>query len=131
MTAFATVAEFLARIDNRFVDQLAAPAAGAPDEVRITAALDDATAELEGWLGRIPEDRRPVAGTLRVHCVKVALYLLTLNRPVADFESIRAAYVDTIDFYKSLVVDAGSAGSGGTSTQPCPAFDDDSLEGFV
>ncbi len=132
MPAFATSSEFLDRVDDRFVDQLAAPSGGMPDAARITASLDDATAELEGWMARIPSERRPADALLKLHCVKIALYLLTLNRPVADFDQIRKAYEDVIAFYQGLVAEAqGAAAGGGRSERPCPAFDDDSLEGFV
>lgn len=130
--SYATSAEFLARVDARVLEQLAAPVGGAPDEARITTALDDASAELDGWLGRLPERRRPSDSTLRIHTIKVALYLLTLHRPEADFDPIRQAYADTIAFYQALVSDPDPAtGVGGASDAPCAVFDDDSLDGLV
>jgi len=133
MTAFATSDDFLDRVDNFFIDQVAAPAGGGgPDTARITTALDDATAQLEGWLARVPDDRRPDAAKLLADCVVVALYLLTLNRPPADFEGIKAAYDDTIAFYRDLAAEAsGGPAASGASSRPSPVFDDDSLEGFV
>lgn len=131
---YATSAEFLARVDDAFLNQLAAPdGGGAPDAARITVALEDATAELDGWLARVPPGRHPGAETLRAHTIKVALYLLSLNSPVADIDQVRQAYVDTIDFYRLLVEEANgsSAGGGGRSEAPCPAFDREKLKGYV
>lgn len=129
---FLTSTEFLARVDDVFLNDLAAPLGAAPDETRITASLDDATAELEGWLARIPSERRPADDLLKLHCLKVGLYLLTLNKPGEEFDQIRTAYQDVIKYYEGLVAEAqGAAAGGGRSNCPDPAFDDDSLKGFV
>lgn len=131
---YATSVEFLDRVDDVFLHQLAAPdGGGAPDAARITIALEDATAELDGWLTRVPPGRHPAAETLRAHAIKVALYLLTLNTPVTDVDQIRLAYLDTVEFYKALVEEANgsSAGGGGRSHLPCAAFDDETLKGYV
>lgn len=129
--AYATSAEFLGRVDATVLEQLVAPDSGAPDETRITTALEDASAELDGYLPRISESRRPGTALLRLHAIKIALYLLTMHRPVADFDSIRKAYEDTIAFYTGLIADPDPAPIGGTSDAPYPVFDDDSLKGLV
>lgn len=132
---FASVAEFLGRFDERFVAQLTSADGQTADETRVAAALDDASAELRGYLGRIPADKHPDAETLRVHAIKVATYLLAQNRPGKEFESIRNGYTDTIAFYKGLVDAAeqtnAAATLGVSSSGPCPTFNRYSLKGLV
>lgn len=136
--SFATVAEFLARLDPQVAQDLsAASGAEEPDQARLQAALDDATAELQGYLPRVPTAHLPTPETLRVHCVKVATYLLTLSRPGKEFEQIRNAYADTIAFYKGLTEPVGgdsggaSAPLGGSACVPESAFNDQSLKGLA
>lgn len=137
MPTLATSDEFLDRVDDVFLEQLSEPAGGGgPNVARITAALEDASAEIEKWLARAPTEQRPTDEALRGDCVRVALYYLTLNRPVADIEQIYKAYKDVIRFYEGLVKTAEDAGSAagdgsGRASRPCPAFDDDTLKGFV
>lgn len=132
---FASVAELLGRFDERFVAQLTSEDGQTADETKIAAALDDASAELRGYLGCIPSDRQPDADTLRVHAIKVATYLLAQGRPGKEFESIRNGYTDTIAFYKGLVSAAEATGAAATlgvsSSGPCPTFNRHSLKGLV
>lgn len=132
----ATVEEFLARIESDFVQQLTTDAVGpeadAERQARIQAALDDATGELDGFLGRVPDGQRPSAATLRVHCIKIALYLLATGRPGKDFESIRNAYKDTTTFYEGLLAaDNPRAPIDGESDAPTETTTEDALKGFV
>lgn len=138
--SFATVEEFLARVDASIVGPLLGVpdggTIGAPEEARVQAALDDATAELEGYKPRISTDRWPAAPTLLIHTVKVGMYLLTLGRPGAEFEQIRNAYTDTIKFYTDAVAaaDAGGGASSpleGSAVIPEPVFNEKTLKGFV
>lgn len=140
------VAAFLARFDVDYVRQLVAPVEGVVEtdeerdariEARVAAALSDAAGELEGWVVRLPEALRPSDATRDVHQLKVAIYLLTLDRPGKDFEMIRNAYNDTISFYKDAIADAKAAGGGGSSpveakaNEPCSVFNRRTLKGFV
>lgn len=135
--SFATTADFLARIDESIVGPLlGVPRGGSigPTETaRIQAALDDSTAEITSYQPRMPAQHWPAADTLLVHCVKVAMYLLTLGRPGKEFEQIRNAYNDTIAFYKDAIT--ASAGGGppveGSAVAPDPVFTDEAFEGFV
>jgi phage gp36-like protein len=133
--SYGTVEEFLGRLDAAYVTQLTtATPEGDVDEARVQRALDDATAELDGYLPRLPIEKRPGAPTLRLHCFKVTTYLLTLDRPGKEYEQIRNAYTDTIEFYKALLAEAQStAGSplGVSSEAPDPAFTDETLSGLV
>lgn len=131
-----TPAQFLSRIDAKYVAELTSPQHGDPvDDARVTRALADAAAELEGYRPRIPATYWPAASTFDVHVVKVALYLLTLARPGQDFEQIRKAYDDVIAFYMHLV-NAAATTDGGTppvkavACAPRPVFTERSLKGF-
>lgn len=129
---YATVDEFRGRIDDQFAKQLTS-ASGAIDPARIQRALEDASAELDGYLPRIPAGMRPTADTLRIHTIKIAFYLLALNRPGKEFESIRNGYNDTIAFYRDLVsgADAATSPVEAASAAPPEVFNPSSLRGFV
>lgn len=128
-----SVAAFLGRIDPLYVQQLTQQGTDAIDEGRIALALVDAQAEIDGWLARVSSGLRPGDATMDVHVLKIALYLLTLNRPGDDFKAIRAAYADTVAFYTGLITDAASqatAPSHGRGDSPCSVFNASSLKGF-
>lgn len=134
--AFATSSEFLARVSPEYVKDLVSDElTGGVDEARVTRALEDATAELLGYKPRVPASYWPGPDTLRTHCCKVALYMLSLDRPAKEWESIRNAYTDTIEFYKGLIADAHAAGGAppvaGVGSAPAPVFTDRSLKGFT
>lgn len=137
MSAFVTVQQFRARYSADYLRQLLSKrgeelSEGAIDE-RVGLAVADAAAELRGWLKRLPVDRAPDAETLLVHSVKVAMYLLTLDRPGQEFEQIRNAYTDTIDFYKGLLpVDPTAAPPvDASSCSPDPVFTEDGFWGYT
>lgn len=141
--ALATVQEFLDRIDAEYVDQLVGtvPAENPEDppvvnSARVERALEDASDELAGWLPRVPSAHRPSNETLRVHCIKVALHLLTANRPGGEFVAIRKAYDDVISFYRDLIAAHAAAGGGlppleGSACAPEAVFNERTLKGFV
>lgn len=126
--AYATVQNVLSRVAVQVLTDLTTDSAsGPPDEARIAIALDDATGELDGWLGTIPTERHPGAETLRGQCIKIALYLLTLGRPGKEFEQVRNAYNDVKAFYDGIRAEA-TGGTGGTPIRvageaPDPEFD--------
>lgn len=139
--AWATVDEWLARRRTQIAKDLTVDPESlitTPDRDLIATALDDATAELSGYLPRIPESYQPGDDTKRIHCIKVATYLLTLDRAAKEWEQIRNAYTDTIAFYVALV-DKASAEGGGGGTPPTnaaaripeAAFTPSTLKGFV
>lgn len=138
--ASATVADFRGRVSARIIADLVQnqpPQPTLTDEqidARIQRALDDASAELEGYKPRVPSAHWPAAATLRTHEVKVATYLLTLDRPGKEFESIRNAYTDTIAFYAALSAPNPAGGQPPLeigATIPSPVFNDRSLKGFT
>lgn len=138
MVAWATVSDWLARTNAQTqrdltVDQDAI--VQEPDETRIATALDDATAELEGYRPRIPEAFWPAAETRRIHAIKVASYLLSIGKSGKEFETIRNAYTDTIAFYAALVEAAGAAAAAAgdrvAACAPPKVFTDAALKGLV
>lgn len=131
---YATAEQFLARLDEKFAAQLTTATGATVDTVKVSTACADATAELYGYVRRIPEDSRPDEDTLRIHCIKVALYLLSMGRPGKEFDSIRNAYNDTIAYYKELLTAASTqvtAPLGVSSDAPAAVFTDTALSGFV
>jgi phage gp36-like protein len=131
---YATAEQFVARLDERFAAQLTSADGTTVDAVKVSTACADATAELYGYVRRIPEDSRPDEDTLRVHCIKVALYLLSMGRPGKEYDSIRNAYNDTIAYYKELLTAATAQVTsplGVSSDAPAAVFTDASLRGFV
>lgn len=134
MDPYLTVEEFLARLDERFAAQLTSSSGTTVDPAKVSTACADATGELWGYVRRIPEDSRPDATTLRLHAFKVALYLLSMNRPGKEFETIRNAYNDTIAFYRELLTASTAQVTsplGVSSEAPAPRFTDAAFRGFV
>ncbi len=142
--AWASVDDFLARTDEKTARDLSVEPDAidqTPNATTIATALDDATAELEGYRPRIPAAFWPSAETRRIHCVKVARYLLSAGKSGKEFESIRNAYTDTITFYTSLVDQANASASAGASDTsaadrvaacaPPKVFTPGSLKGLV
>ena len=131
-----SVDEFLARIDERYIGDLVGVLEDdSVDRARVERALGDALGELEGYLPRLPAAHRPKESTLRVHQAKVAMYLLTLDRPGKEFEQIRNAYTDTIGFYTTAIGGAAAGAAGGSpidgvATHPAPVFTDEAFRGF-
>lgn len=123
---YVSAEAFLERIDPVWSAQLtAASGSDEVDATRVARALEDASAELDGWLLRLPAGMRPPEATLLIHCTKVALYLLTLNRPGPEVESIRKAYEDVVAYYVALLNAAASstsAPSGGAGCSPPGEF---------
>lgn len=137
--ALVSVPEFLARFDAEYVADLTARSGETTEETqertqaRVSVALEDAEAELDGYRPRIPESKWPSDAARKPHIVKVATYLLTLNRPGKEFEQIRNAYVDTIEYYKALLpVDNSSESSplGVSHCAPPARFTSSGFRGF-
>lgn len=139
--ALISVSQFLARFDRKYVIDLVTRDGESPEEVqeqiegRVALALEDAEAEIEGYRPRVAPARWPPEATRRTHVVKVAVYLLTLDRPGAEYEQIRNAYTDTIEFYKGLlpVDQAAATGApplGASHVAPAARFTDDGFRGF-
>lgn len=136
--AWATVEQWLARVDAKIAHDLTVEPDSlvpSPDVTKIGNALDDATAELEGFLPRIAEAHRPGDATKRIHCIKVATYLLSIGKSGKEYETIRNAYTDTIAFYTGLVEQTASQmaqpPAGVAAVVPAPVFTSDTLKGLV
>jgi len=131
-----TLEEFLARFDAAWVTELVERAGDTVEirDARIERAIADAMGELEGYRPRMPAGMWPAEPTLLIHQVKVAVYLLTLDRPGKDFEQVRNAYLDTIKFYTDAIAQAAASGGGSPVAEGCapPAvFTEQALKGFA
>lgn len=137
MPAFVTVQQFRARYSAHYLRQLLSrPSEELTEEVideRVRLAVEDAAAELRGYLQQISQDKRPDPATLALHSVKVAMYLLTLDRPGGEFEQVRNAYTDTIAFYQRLLPTDPSAAPpiDASSTAPDPVFTEQAFKGYL
>ena len=100
--AYATVAQFKSRIDDRIVLDLTGDGGTAVDDGAIRNALDDASAVIDGYLERIPSADRPSAAVLLPYCVDIAVYRLQRNRPGQDFESIGNAFEAAVRFLSGV-----------------------------
>ncbi|HEX2881180.1 MAG TPA: hypothetical protein VHO25_16730 [Polyangiaceae bacterium] len=141
MAAFISVEAFLGRLDPTYAaDLTSAPndeGETVVDNDRIQRAVDDGAAELRGFINQLPADKAKQLDddTKALHNLKVSTYLLMLSRPGKEYEQIRNAYTDTIQFYKDLIL-ATQSGTGGTpigfsSCAPEPAFTERNMKGFV
>jgi phage gp36-like protein len=131
---FATAQDLLDRIDEVLLAQLTSANGTTTDTVKLTNAVADASAVLNGYLRRVPRDSQPDADTLKTHCVTVALYYLAIGRPGKEFESIRNGYNDVIAFYKDLVAAAQSTVTsplGLAGSAPPEVFSEPAMSGFV
>lgn len=110
--AFATAADIRARVADKVVREvLDTPEDGEVDDTLLAQGCEDATAELKGLLLRVPDKVRPDADTLRVHAIKVALYLLhSIHQPGKENEQIRNGYTDTVGFYEKIIDDTNANG---------------------
>ena len=137
-----TAPEYLARLDQQFARQLTArPVPGQTDEeaqlaleARVSLALLDAAAEIDAYGPRVPAARWPGVSTRRVHQQKICTYLLTLDRPGKEFEQIRNAYLDVIEYYKALLpAETPGVAESPIETASCapePVFSDSSFRGL-
>lgn len=136
--AWATVENWLAFVDAKTARELTVDQDALvqePDEAKIATALDNATAELEGYVPRIPEAHRPSDATKRVHACKVATYLLAAAKSGKEWESIRNGYTDTIAFYTSLIEQTNAQGASPPAQVgariPSPVFTPGTLRGLT
>ena len=135
--AYATVADFKARVDQRIVDQLASQSGQGADDAVIQQALDDGANVVDGYLAAVASEHRPAAGVLQPYAVDIALYRLALRRPGQSFESIKAGHDEAIKFLTRVaegkLTGAGRESGGGGAGSiafggPDPVMTRDTLE---
>lgn len=102
MTLYATAEELTAAAPEHLVAHLTGTES--PDETAITRALDDASSEIDGYIGsRYTLPLPTVPDVLRRICVDIALYRLMNLRALGDLEDARKRYEDAIRFLKDVI----------------------------
>ncbi len=114
---YATVEDFILEFGNQEAIELSHlddPEQVGLDRAVLQRALDNATAEIDGYLGgagyTLPLTSTPVL--LRLKCCAIARYHLDRVR---DREQVRLRYEDALNWFRDLVagkVDLGLDGSG-------------------
>jgi phage gp36-like protein len=106
---YATVQQVQERYPERDLRNITDPDGQVVDTTRIAQALDDASAEIEGYLERryvLPLANalnEPVTSANLVRCAcDIAVYRLQTLRPTDDVKDARQRYEDAIKFLKSL-----------------------------
>ncbi|MDD7908557.1 DUF1320 family protein [Pseudovibrio exalbescens] len=101
--AYATVQDWLDRNGNHsFVADFNED--GEADTAAIARTLEDASAEIDGWLARrygTPVKDPLAAPILRQHCLVIATHLMADTRYTRDDE-IDARYRASVDFLKAI-----------------------------
>ncbi|MGG9999743.1 phage protein Gp36 family protein [Pseudovibrio ascidiaceicola] len=101
--AYASVKDWLDRNPHRgFVADYDHD--GQADEAVVARALEDASAEMDGWLARrynTPVTDPQAVPILRQHCLVIATHLLA-DTPQANDQEIDGRYKRTIDFLKAI-----------------------------
>lgn len=116
---YASVAEFSASVPEHLLTQLTG-GDESPDTVALGRALEDASAEMDGYLGsRYPLPLPTVPESLRRICIDIALYRLMNLRALGDIEDSRQRYDDAIRYLKDLV--RGAVTLGLPENSPAPA----------
>lgn len=99
---YATSEELIGSTQPYLVSQLTGTEE--PDTVAIDRALDDASAEIDGYVGsRYSLPLPTVPEILRRICIDIALYRLMNFRSVGDVEDSRKRYEDAVRFLKDLI----------------------------
>ena len=100
---YADAADLRARYPERDLAQLSDPQGAVVDEVVLSGALADASAEIDGYLqGRyaLPV-ADPPAVLKRIAC-DIAMYRLLALRPLGDLEDARNRYSDAVRYLESV-----------------------------
>lgn len=97
--SYAASADLKARFEGARLAELTDPNGVVTDDAKLQLALDDASAETDGYLeGRftlpIPTDQIPAA--LKQIVCDIAMYRLFSLRPLGDVEDVRLRYKDAI-----------------------------------
>lgn len=102
--AYATVEDMIARFGELEVLQLTdRNQEGVIDKTVVKTALDDATAEIDAYLGRFRRPFEDVPPILVRLCCDIARYRLTAAQGVLITEEIRNRYkIDVLELLKAL-----------------------------
>ena len=109
---YSTTEEFLGSAPEHLLIELAGNLeTNEPDTTAIERALNDASAEIDGYIGsRYPLPLSTVPDSLRRICNDIALYRLMNLRAMGDIEDARGRYKDAISFLKDIIRGEASLG---------------------
>lgn len=111
--SYATPQDMLARFGERELIQLSDPLASVPDDVKITQALEDASAEIDAYLqGRYALPLANVPTVLPRLACDIARYRLWEDK---SSEEVRDRYKDAVRMLEMIakgVIDLGQPGDG-------------------
>ncbi|HTW89182.1 MAG TPA: DUF1320 domain-containing protein [Candidatus Binataceae bacterium] len=130
--SYATADDMIARYPNRDLVQLTNqdPTATTVNDAALQQALDDASAEIDGYLeGRfaLPLAQPPVVLN-RLAC-DIAMYRLQSLRPLHDLADARKRYEDAIEFLLETAKGTVTLGLSATNQEPPTAPDAAAIEG--
>lgn len=112
--AYVTVQELVDHFGKRELVQLSnpdAPRAEEVDEARVQRVLDEASAELDSWIGlRRPTPVSPAPLVLKGYAADVAIYKLTTLRSKGGTEDARKRYEDAIRWARAYARGEASLG---------------------
>ena len=125
--AYSTKADILAMIDEAEVIQATDDTgAGVVDDERVTAAIEAADSEIDGYLGgRYTLPLSTVPAVLKTFSVDMAIYHM-LSRRLGAPEHRKDRYKNAVAFFKSVAkgeVKLGADDPDGTGTSDTPEFD--------
>jgi phage gp36-like protein len=143
--SYATVNDVTARYPNRDLVQLSNedPAANTVNGAPIQTALDDASAEIDGYLeGRFTLPLSDPPAVLNRLCTDIAMYRMQVLRPLHDLADARKRYDDAIAMLAKVAAGELTLGlaadnqeppaaAGAEKTQgPARVFSRNTLKGF-
>lgn len=130
--SYAVAADMIARYPNRDLVQLTNedPTATTVNSAALQQALDDASAEIDGYLeGRFALPlSEPPAVLSRLAC-DIAMYRLQSLRPLHDLADARKRYEDAVEFLLETAKGTVTLGLSSTNQEPPTAPDTAAVEG--
>jgi phage gp36-like protein len=142
---YATVNDVTARYPNRDLVQLTNedPAATTVNTAPIQIALDDASAEIDGYLeGRFTLPHSDPPAVMNRLCTDIAMYRMQVLRPLHDLADARQRYDDAIAMLTKVAAGELTLGLAADNQEPPAApnaegtqgparvFSRDTLKGF-
>lgn len=140
--AYASAKDLRDRYPERDLIQLTDEDGETLDCSRLTRALDDASAEIDGYLqGRYSLPLHQAPEHLALLACDIAMYRLQVLRPLGDIEDARARYEDALRYLRQVARGevqlglsedghAARQGAGPEMISPRRTFSRDQMRGF-
>ena len=132
---YATPDDLRARYDPVLLAQLAGTDGGDGDDASLLVALADATAEVNGYVGRrYPVPLVPVPAVIVRNACSIAVYNLSVLQRHQDVEDVNKRYEHSIAFLKRVVsgeIALGMPGDGSPNGQSQTPTTDGAGAAFV